>query len=621
MSTESTNASYSDYIFRSGNTTDSIPVDRLNREPLAAQLALTLCHQGKEPLVLAISGEWGSGKSWVIARVRELLNKSTVQEQSSDSSEKRPYCIEFKPWEWSGTDSLVTQFFDQLGEAVQKVTEEPTKESAFTQFLIRWHLKPKKSLTHERLNAYAAWLTAHATVIGGYNKLILGLSGFSALLAVSEWFREPDWFPLVTSALLAAIAFLSGLTVWISDVFSKQAEATKKFSEANKKSPRALKTELITSLEKLPRPILVVMDDLDRLTADEVASVFQLVKAQADFPNVYYLLAFDRHLVSVALERVAPGVPGNGLPKNSGHKFLEKIVPVIFDLPSIEPARLKDILCRDLEEILHISLRDSPRWNDLWENGLNQFFRSIRDVERFVNCLQFNALLLGGKEIEVDALDLAVVETLRLFEPNVVERLAQSCDLVTKSSPDRDIKRRTVEMTRGQEAALKWDEREKEILKEHLYAMALNSEGTRLLLRHLFPDIEEFLRANGESRILPWRAYPSYAPRISNPTFFSRFFRYSIGPDEWSQSEVTELMKKAEDSAAFTEHIQSIIDGKLAPRQQNEMLSSRESNDSSAIVRKNWRRATELCNLVGQRIFHSPEGLCCMNAKSGRDLS
>src|SRR5258708_32230811 len=94
-----------------------------------------------------------------------------------------------------------------------------------------------------------------------------------------------------------------------------------KLSEKDIKETKAEVSEL---LRQLKAPILVVIDDVDRLTADEVRLIFQLIKANADFPNLVYLALFQRDIVEKSLEKVTSG---------SGKDFLEKIVQIGFDGP------------------------------------------------------------------------------------------------------------------------------------------------------------------------------------------------------------------------------------------------------------------------------------------------
>ena len=53
--------------------------------------------------------------------------------------------------------------------------------------------------------------------------------------------------------------------------------------------------------------------------------VFQLVKANAEFPNVVFLLLFQRDLVE---DKLNDG-------KQTGRDYLEKIIQVPFDIPKI----------------------------------------------------------------------------------------------------------------------------------------------------------------------------------------------------------------------------------------------------------------------------------------------
>ncbi len=83
-------------------------------------------------------------------------------------------------------------------------------------------------------------------------------------------------------------------------------------------------------LADLSRPIVVVLDDIDRLTTTEIRDVFRLVRLTASFPNLIYVVAFDRARVETALGD--EGVPGRD--------YLEKILQLAIDLPSVSDAAL-----------------------------------------------------------------------------------------------------------------------------------------------------------------------------------------------------------------------------------------------------------------------------------------
>ena len=76
-----------------------------------------------------------------------------------------------------------------------------------------------------------------------------------------------------------------------------------------------LRQEVTRILEKQQRPIIVMLDDIDRLSANEIWNVLKLVRLTANFPNMIYILAFDQLEVERTLDR-------QGL---SGRDYLKKI--------------------------------------------------------------------------------------------------------------------------------------------------------------------------------------------------------------------------------------------------------------------------------------------------------
>ena len=71
-----------------------------------------------------------------------------------------------------------------------------------------------------------------------------------------------------------------------------------------------LKDEVSSALQKQPRRILVIVDDIDRLTSEEIRQMFRTIKAVADFPRVTYLLAFDKEVVARSLAALQGGLWG-----------------------------------------------------------------------------------------------------------------------------------------------------------------------------------------------------------------------------------------------------------------------------------------------------------------------
>ena len=87
--------------------------------------------------------------------------------------------------------------------------------------------------------------------------------------------------------------------------------------------------------------LVIVVDDIDRLTDPEIRDVMRLVRLVGDFPNTTYVLAYSSAAVAQAL--------GGGSGQEIGQAYLEKIVQVTHAVPAIDPDQLSQLLFGRLE--------------------------------------------------------------------------------------------------------------------------------------------------------------------------------------------------------------------------------------------------------------------------------
>lgn len=167
------------------------------------------------------------------------------------------------------------------------------------------------------------------------------------------------------------------------------------------------KNKLIKKLNESKKRILVTIDDIDRLSEDEICKVFQLVKGMADLPYMVYLLSFDYEVVVGALNKLQP---------NYGEAYLEKVIQVPFRLPDIEKDELQSFMFDRLEEVIDQDDRyfDEVTWTEYYEFGVKHFINNLRDVNRFFNVFIINYSILKN---EVNISDLLAITALEVFEP------------------------------------------------------------------------------------------------------------------------------------------------------------------------------------------------------------
>ena len=174
------------------------------------------------------------------------------------------------------------------------------------------------------------------------------------------------------------------------------------------KSLSQLRDDLAADLRGQHKRLLVIIDDVDRLPANEVRQIFRLVKSVADLPNVIYLLIFDREIAERAFED-----PGNDL----GPKWHEKIVQASYDLPPVQRTDIQRLFLEGLDKLVGaMELPDQTRWQNVFHDSIAPWLRTPRDAGRLLN-----ALVVSWPPVarDVDFADFVALETLRLFEPSL----------------------------------------------------------------------------------------------------------------------------------------------------------------------------------------------------------
>lgn len=198
-----------------------------------------------------------------------------------------------------------------------------------------------------------------------------------------------------------------------------------KLLQRRKEGVRGRQLKVRDALSKLPNPIVVVLDDIDRLTTPEIRDVFKLVRLTANFPQVIYLLAFDRIRVEQALGE--QGIPGRD--------YLEKILQIGIDLPAVPAEILNSQIFKAIDTALGSIQNpghfDSNAWPDVFIEVVRPLIRNMRDVRRYSAAIHGTVRDLGGQVALVDVLAL---EAIRIFLPDVFRNMHSAVDGLTNTS-------------------------------------------------------------------------------------------------------------------------------------------------------------------------------------------
>ena len=230
------------------------------------------------------------------------------------------------------------------------------------------------------------------------------------LEAYAELFSVMDWLPVVGP--------------WVMRLQKAVKILTKDF-QRGKEGVGGRRKKVEKALNALKRPILVVLDDIDRLTPPEIRDVFKLVRLTASFPNIIYILAFDRIRAEQALEE--QGIPGRD--------YLEKILQFGVDLPVVSPhvldRQIFEAIDRALSQIDTQGPFDNDAWPDIFVEIVRPLIGSMRDVRRYAMAIPGTVRELDGN---VALADVLALEAVRVFLPDVFRHIHETIDGLTATS-------------------------------------------------------------------------------------------------------------------------------------------------------------------------------------------
>ena len=290
-----------------------------------------------------------------------------LQEISSISTQYKnpPIVVSFNPWNYSDRDNLILRFFQCLKSQIDiKGTTELKNEIG------------------DLLVKYSKLFGVLSLVPGGGNGL---------------------------SNVLQTTSNLIGEFMVQTDSIDDTRDSIKKI------------------LKKRKQKIIVIIDDIDRLSNNQIRDIFHMVKQVADFPNIVYLMAMDYDIVVKALEEIH---------QCNGREYLEKIVQVSFEIPRINNKDLERIFKGKFITAIHTSGCsmtgfDLYYWRQIKESFFDQYVDNVRDINRVINTFCFKNSLLKG---EICIEDLFALTVLELMEPRLYQWISENKEVLCENN-------------------------------------------------------------------------------------------------------------------------------------------------------------------------------------------
>lgn len=341
-------------------------------------------------------------------------------------------------------------------------------------------------------------------------------------------------------SLATAPAALAGLG-FISDGVKTLAKMTEKYADSLGDIEK-VKDDTSGALRKSEKRLVIVIDDIDRLTEDEVRQVFQLVKSVADFENVIYLLAFDHNMVAQALDSITG---------NEGHAFLEKITNVVLRVPPLTKRQVRELLLADLQSYANRQREynwDTQRLRRIIDVAFNNF-KTLRQMERFANVL---AATEGLTATDFDFTDHVALSIMQTLEPKLFDFVGSNPKLFVDDIENRLARRK--EQNKLDKAAV---DEELQTLKN------VSVDDVKELLGAVFPKIDNLYSSYGSESSWGKAEWRTQGRACASFTTFSRYFVFEVDEGELSESDKAALWEGAKTVDALEGYLRTLSPEKL----------------------------------------------------------
>lgn len=286
-----------------------------------------------------------------------------------------------------------------------------------------------------------------------------------------------------------------------------------------------LKRQVEELLELLDNPILMIIEDLDRLNPNELLNVFKLVRQLGRLPNVYYLLVYDEATLKDVITRT-PLAKGD---EQRATDYLEKLIQVRIDMPMFTDlqrenlvfSRFHDMLVDNDRGVTDATIR---KVRHLYKSVWSSKFRTPRAIMRYFSQL---SAFLSVMDDDVDLVDFMNITWIRVFYPKIYYQMQSRKSQLTKSF-NNDVHGR--DLIEGERVKLlSW-------LEHELPAGSEEIRTVSVALRSMFPRIEFILQeGNGESA--RWRD-SELRLGIGSSLYFDRYFIFGVPPGQLTNLEI-----------------------------------------------------------------------------------
>jgi hypothetical protein len=298
---------------------------------------------------------------------------------------------------------------------------------------------------------------------------------------------------------------------------------------------------LVERIARVRRRVLVVLDDLDRMEAEELETVLKVLRGSDKLSTITFLCAFDKGEVSLILKGIRPNQETN--------VFIEKFFPVEFRLPEIDSDQLRRFFAQRVNRILERSeLHDAgleTSVEQVWNSGLGQHFGNMRKIKIFFNRISRSLELIAH---EVNVWDFVRLELIRDIVPGLYGLIFRNPKYFWEGGLAFEVWTKNPTPV-DEDKARKWHA---DFYKKNVETIVGDRERVLPLLSDLFPSFAAYWRGSKPETLSGLEAENNR--RLFHPRHFWQYFLLKVPSQLFPQKEF----------AAFTSSLQNLDEEKVA---------------------------------------------------------
>lgn len=373
---------------------------------------------GTESFVFGLSGRWGEGKTFFLEQLRSDLGRRGFE------------VIDLNPWKYAADRVAFLRSF--LLRLLDSQSGSQRLASACNMLRSRGRLSKRVGRAWAAMDPFGAVTRRRLRV--DVSRQSISWVRLALLAPVFYWL-----FTLVSSSAgneaqswqkwLAAIP--AGIAIWLvqglvaSQVSTKAATALDDFDAITSAALGVI--DDVSDGRPAVRKVVVLVDDLDRVTARVARDVLDNLRTFFDKPALSFVVTGDHEVLEANLgAELAPRDAALAEQRELGRLFLKKIFNVYWRLPLPVPSDFERFIDAQLDNVAHDLAQLIP--DDADRQRLRDWLllytgNNLRQVERMLDTVLFSLRLIRAQQqTAVDPQQLRVL-TQMVEEPMLLARV------------------------------------------------------------------------------------------------------------------------------------------------------------------------------------------------------